>query len=638
MLKGLTSRTLNFLKAQKLMLLSLFVIPLFFAPYLQSSFVEGKEALLKVLILLSLFLIGLSVYKQKTWNVRNVEEGFLFKLLFLQILIHALSDFFSSSNIVSLYGTFSRGGGLIMELYLFTFLIVVSSLCSKDELRQGLRWTWVAGVVVAIYAVLQKLGLEFFFKNYATTIFDGRVFSFLGNPSLLGQFMMMTVIIGAHLLFTSKTKVQAILYAVGTIGMATVLLMSGTRSAVLGLLILGLAVALKHHRQLFTLIWKNKKRGLLVLPIILLGIHFAPTDRFSFSTTAFRSLFSRFEIWKGAVQLIGKSPWLGYGQETFYIHSPEILSKEFLTLEENINIGIDRVHNETLEEIYEHGVPAGLLYLFTVLYLTVRFFKTKSQEETVFLGLFLANTVQNQLSFPDITLALVATFCLAGGVACEKEEMKEVKIKMSSKKRTLLIAALSLSLCAVAYWTLVKPLIAQRFYTESKPTVTTDYEEAVTRLKTALTWAPYYGEWWYELMMLDPSSMERALFNLTILEGDSGNVLAWKGNYYAESNPELSADYFLKALALNPNHPNWIQAFAKMAMDHGDCTTALYLYAQYLEAIPDYWKWTDVESMTEKQQKSYRGFFKTAPYLYQTFEKIDECEEQVTSNLEPTQP
>ena len=79
-----------------------------------------------------------------------------------------------------------------------------------------------------------------------------------------------------------------------------------------------------------------------------------------------------------------------------------------------------------------------------------------------------------------------------------------------------------------------------------------------------------------------------------------------------------------------------------MLYDQGDCQTAVYLYAQSLEVVPDYWEWIlKLEKLTETEQKSYETFFKHVPYFWGTLEKMETCENQLkdpspTPNSDPT--
>lgn len=571
-------------------------------------------------------------FKKEKIQVRRIGESVLFIFLVLELVLHALSNFLSDTPLVALYGTFSRGGGFIFELYLFAFVLWNALFLDRKSIHRVLTVAWASALLVAAYAYLQKLGGDFLFENFATNLFQGRVFSFLGNPSLLGQFMLLSTLLGAYLLVKAEAPKRKLVFASGTILMLGALLLSGTRAAVLGLLGISFLAALKYRKDIWSTARKLKLKLLLALPILAVLLWAAPSDRFDLSALSLRSLSSRFEIWQGTLHLIEDRWWLGYGQETFYVYFPEIVSKEFLTLEEDLSISADRVHNEWLEEIYSHGFFAGMLYLVLLGLLLKKFFTSRQHEEVLLAGLILANSLQNQLSFPDPSIQVLVAFAWGALVALDSKEIEWTN--PLPKKTRVASAALALILLgAIGFQTLVRPLVAHRLYTVAHKNASEDYAVAVNALKASLAWTPYYSEPWYELMFIDPSSMERALANLEVIEGESGDVLAWKGNFYAESDPQLSAEYFIQALEKNPSHPNWLRAFGDMLYANGDCETALYIYTQYLEVVPDYWRWTvDLDAYTESQQKSYETFFKHVPYFFGTLEKMETCQATLSSD------
>jgi len=612
--------------------LSLFLLPLIHFPFLHFSFIAAKELSFKILLTLGLVaLLSLGLKKEKI-QLKKIGDSLLFSLLCAELVIHALSNFFSDNPLVALYGTYSRGGGFIFELYLFAFLGWNALFLKKEPIGKILKWFWASALLVALYGLLQKGGVELLFKDYATNLFQGRIFSFSGNPSLLGQLMLLSTLVGFYILTQAKTRIQKLSAGMGTLLMVLVMVLSGTRSAVLGLAGVLFLGVMRYRKELWQGLRKFGWKTLFILPLLGLILWIAPSDRFSLSSLSLRSLNSRFEIWQGTVQLVEKNWLLGYGQETFYIHFPEIVTKDFFTLEENINISADEVHNEWLEEIYSHGVPAGLLYLVLLGLVLLKFFKTQSKEELVLAALILGNSIQNQLSFPDPTILVVLAFSWGSLVALESKS--EVFQNPIYSKKKIRIALTSLGLAFIvflSYQNIVKPFTSQRLYTIYKES-SEDYVKAVNSLKEALAWTPYYSEPWYELMFVDPSSMGRVLENLEIIDGDSGDVLAWKGNFYSQTDPELAADYYLAALEKNPYQPNWIRAFADMLYTQGDCETALYLYNQYVEAVPDYWKWAlDLETHSAIEQKSYETFFKHVPYFWGTLEKMEVCRAQLES-------
>lgn len=603
--------------------ISLFLIPIFWNPTFLFSFTQGKEIIFKTIVLITFLVITSLIFFKKKYSYRNIFKSTLFLLLLGLVSIFALTDALSSTPLVTFHGTYSRGFGFIIELFLFAFLIYCSFTLSEKNISKLLKVIFLSGFIVALYAVFQKIGFDPLFKHFDTNIFAGRAFSFLGNPSYLGQIMLLNVIIGGFLAISEKNKNQKILFIVGTLILLSAMFLSETRTALLGLLFTVLLVGIKYFKSIINFFKKYK--AALIIAIILIGATLAilPKDRYSLSSLSLRSLNSRFEIWNGTIDLIKENPILGYGGETFYIYFPEIITKKFLTLEENINLSADRIHNETLENFFSHGILAVIIYLLLLAYLFKIFFKSKNKISGALALVVIANIIQNQLAFPDITINVLIAFCYGGLIALESYDKDRKIIEMSKWKRYLAAPAILFFVIYIGFLTVYKPYMSQLAYAESHRNYTVDYAIAVNSHKEALSYTPYYSELWYELMMIDSSSMKRALFNLEAIEGNSGNVLAWKGNFYSDIDPQKASEFYTMALEKNPYHPNWIRAYADMLYKQKDYENALFLYNQYLEAIPDFWKWTnELEDKTEREQKTYETFLKFTPFFWGTLEKI----------------
>lgn len=603
---------------------SLFLIPVFWNPSFLYSFTQGKEIIFKIILLSTLLVFVPIIIFKKKYSFSNILKSPLFFLLLLQIAIYAVTNVLSSTPLVTLHGTYSRGFGFIMELFLFTFVLYCSQTLSKKNIPKLLKIIFLSGCIVAVYAIFQKIGVDPLFKHFDTNIFAGRAFSFLGNPSYLGQVMLLNIIIGGFLAVSEKNKYQKILFIVGTVVLLSAMFLSETRTAFLGLICALLLVGIKYFNPMINFF--KKYRMTLIIGIILIGGAFAilPQEKYSFSNLALRSLNSRFEIWNGTIDLIKEKPVLGYGEETFYIYFPEIITKKFLTLEENINLSADRIHNETLETFFSHGILAVIIYVLILVYLVKIFFKSKNKIAGILALVIIANVIQNQFAFPDVTVSVLIAFCYGGLIALELREKDKKIIKLNKWKRYTIAPAILLFVLYIGVFTVYKPYISQLAYAESHKNYTVDYAIAVNKHKEALSYTPYYSELWYELMFIDPSSMERALLNLEEIEGESGNVLAWKGNFYADTDPQKASEFYTKALEKNPYHPHWIRAYADMLHNEGDYENALFLYNQYLEAIPDFWKWSDnLEEKTDKEKKTYETFLKHTPYFWGILEKIE---------------
>lgn len=602
----------------------LFFIPLIYFPFFINSFSQAKELIFKFILLITFFLLALNIIIKQQFKLKYLLKNKLFILLIAASILILLSTLFSPTPVVALFGTYSRGFGMITMLFLLIFVIYCANVLNKLAIKKALKIFAITGSIIALYAILQKIGFDPLFNNYDTDIFVGRVFGFIGNPAYLGQLMVLILIISGYFFINTKENKYKVFFALSNVAALAALWFSGTRAAMLTV-ILSIVLTLIRYRKKIRFFKIFIISG-IVATIAVTGF-IVQQNSFSISDIALRSMNSRFVTWNGALGLIQERPVLGYGAETFYIYSPEIITKEFLTLEEDISLSIDRVHNEFLESLFSYGVFVGLIYIGFIILILKLFFTSKEPLLVLLSLLIVANVIQNQFAFSDISIAVFISFCMGGIMALT--EKKTIIFKFSFNKHLQLILGsvalliLVFSMIGIIY----KPFMSQLSYAKSLSYYSTNQQMAIAEHEKALDYTPYYSKLWYELMFIDSTSLEKSLYYLDKIEGESGNVLAWKGNYYSDSDPAKSAEYFIKALEKNSHYPNWIRAFADMLYKNGDYESALYLYKQYLKSVPDFWKWAAViEQKTPEEQKSYRIFFKNVPDFWVTVERVNVLE------------
>ena len=490
---------------------------------------------------------------------------------------------------------------------------------NNTKINKLMKVILAGSILVSTFSVFQKFGIDPFFYFYDTNIFDGRVFSTLGNPSYLGQYMSFSVLISFFYAVQESTKSKKIQYLGMSLLFISTILLSQTRTAILGILFAVLLLCIKYRTYIFAFL--NKFKYFFAVTFIIFGLFFSQNinDRFSFSNHSFRSLESRFQIWNGAIKLISKKPFLGYGEETFYIYFPEVVTEEFASLEENINLSADRVHNETLEIFFNHGIFGLLTYILLFIYLLRIFIKADNSTVTLLSLITIVNIIQNQLAFTDVSIAVLISFAYGALISYEIKDSQIQTIKIPR-----LVTFISLILFIwVSQVSIYNKYATQYYYSQFRYQLSQNYDLAVNYIKKSLDYTPYYSELWFELIFIDESSHLKALNYINKIEGDSGNYLVWMGNFYKKSNPRLSSQYFLKALKKNPYHPNWIRAFADMLYFNEDYKTALYLYNKYLEAIPDLWEYDgNLEDLNKRELEKYETFLKYTPYFPEIIQKM----------------
>ena len=565
------------------------------------------------MLLLGLVVFCVAIFLRKQIELREFWKHTISKILFVALFIAFLSTVFSAMPIVATFGSFERGGGFIVLVFLFVWFLFNATILDREFIDRCLKFSFAGASLLAFYALLQRLGVEIFFSNFDIDIFVKRSFSFVGNPSFLGQFLAAEFFVGFYLFLNSKRRSAQVIFAILLINIFAGILVSEARASLLalffGIFLLSISY-LKKNKVHFKKIVFGFFATVLVLAVLLPNIS---STRFGFKDTAYQSLQSRLSIWSSTVELIKKRPLFGYGFETFSIYFHDVVHKDFYKIEEDLNTSADRVHNEFLELTYSAGIFAGVLYLFFILYIFKRYFFEKDQLKLFLLVVVLVNAIQNQLSFIDINTAVFLFFVLGALVALETSR----HVVNFSRRVYELLLGIPASIVVFSSF-IINPFMSQIDYASSLAFRSISHDAAVLYLKSAIYYTPQYSRLWYELIFLDESSIPRALFYLDQIEHGSGNVIAWKANYLAEIEKKQSYDLFEELIARNPERPNWLRAYADATFKNGDYAKSLELYEKYLNVIPDFWKWDDVASRSADQQKSHRVFFKYNSAVWDT--------------------
>lgn len=616
------------------MILSLFCLPLFFIQGWDSAFVQAKEALFSVISILTLLLgayfLVTGKYQKFEWKRPNILLVAI-SLLSLFALVRSLAG---DSLGPAIFGTYSRGLGLFSYLALTLSFLYVLFIVDKEDLPKLAFFSYISGLVLALYAVAQRFSIDVFFGNFGKEIFEGRVFSMLGNPGYLANFLVVQLLIGFYLL-SDSTKFFRKILILSQIVIFLAIIFTETRTALLALALAIILVILKYRKLVLVKFKKfgikKSVAGLLVLTAVIATVYLASPSRFSISNIAGRSFDSRLEIWNSSLPAIGKSLLIGHGLNDLYVHSPEFTSTRFYQLEENYNLTIDRLHNETLEVFYGFGLIGLVLYLMIFVLLLQIFFRSGSNYQVALALSAIIYLLQNQLSFPDLSILAWFFCCLALVIRIDLKQAKNKSkaLRYSTPRTAFAITATAALILLQGIYYTAPVVVGNTYYSQAKKDLLVNYSIGINEYKQALDAFPYFSDWWYYLMMIDKLSVPRALEAIEMIEGESGTLNAWKGNYYAEMDYQKAADYYQKAIDSNPYNPTWVKAYADFLYKVGDLPNALFLYDKFLDSIPEYWRWQDVKEQSLEKQKSYRIFFKNSPDLVKTLERIDEINKKL---------
>jgi len=238
--------------------LLVFLLPLFFLPWTADVLDFNKQALLLVLVFISLF----------CWLSKSLIEGKLhlnfsfFNLpVIIYLLILAIGTFFSLSPYGSFWGrplNVAPSFLTIIGFILFYFLIINNF--KKDEILSLLLIFIISSSLVTIYGGLQIFGkfiLPFDFSKAAT-------FNPLGTVNALGVLVAGILVLTSSLILISRGLMKLLFSLFGLAGLSMLFLINFWVAWIM--LLIGTAVILIfgiNRREIFQVHW-------LILPMVLL--------------------------------------------------------------------------------------------------------------------------------------------------------------------------------------------------------------------------------------------------------------------------------------------------------------------------------------------------------------------------------
>lgn len=606
------------------------LIALFVFPFVVRCFDFSKSIFFNILVI-GAFCIGyINLLRRK--NIKINEARFksgASKIVFGILLVAFLATIFSEQHLNSIWGSYERGLGLIAWLFFIAYFLLLLIFLEKKLIKRALEIVIWTGGIVGLYGLLQHFGIDPIFKDFDTDFLEGRIFSLLGNPDFLAQFLAPLIMMG--ILFIKEHKKYLL---IPTSIMLWALVYTESRASFLALIVVFVF-------WIFLSI-KNKKIFLITLSsfiaifILLVSFKLPLFGRFNLNEENLRSVSSRLNIWNIAIQIIIDHPILGVGPENFEIYFPEYMTPEFYTLEDNIHISADRAHNEILDMGTMGGIPMIILYLSLIVWIFWFgiYKKPTTISKIIALTLFVI-FLQNQLTFQQFT-HYVLFFFLIGALVIEKTEETYKEYKPSKQFLMYGTPLVFIFLIFILSQTVVDRVYAESWYTYALAT-----NDTKTGLKNAIGFDPTNAEFRYNLLMWYPEERTSQLEALRQIEGDTIEVMAWTANDMLSRDKEGAYALFEKAIALNPLYPHTQRAYADGLYLNGDYKKAAEHYELFLKASPEFWKWcTVLDEKSDYEKKKYRVFYKNVPdfnnsiaHLYDAYTKSGDGEK--AKGLEP---
>jgi len=364
-----------------------FLVPLVFTPATFELFEFPKMILV---YLLTMLIVAAFLTKGVITGRLNLKRTPLDLPILLYATCYLLSTIFSLDRYTSIFGYYTRfnGGLLSLVCYIALYYVFVGEMGNRGDRRERfVRVLLLSSLLVSIYGILQHFGID---KDYWVQDVQRRVFSTLGQPNWLAAYLVMVLPVGlaamldkskkqkvkskntiqnSKILFTSYYLLVTILYAA--------FWFTYSRSG-----LLGLAAALGTF--LIFLGQENLRKNWQ--PLLLVGLSWALISVLTFSSKiAFAATPSatpsaqpqppsgstvdiRLAVWQGTLNLIKDHPLLGTGPETFaYSFLP------YRPVELNQTAEWEFLYNKAHNEYLNIAACTGLLGLASYLFLISKF-------------------------------------------------------------------------------------------------------------------------------------------------------------------------------------------------------------------------------------------------------------------------
>jgi tetratricopeptide (TPR) repeat protein/O-antigen ligase len=372
------------------------VTPLFFNWYSNRVFEASKVALLRsiAVVMVAAWLIKIleaGSWKRKAgtpiFNIQHLVSGNPLLLPGLLLAaIYILTTITSIAPRVSFWGFYHRQQGLYVALcYIAIFFLMLDTLRTRQQLERLITVILLTSLPVSLYGIMQHYRIDPLV--WIRTSLSGRVESTLGNPILIGAYLIMVVpltvwqlIRSFSLIRTRGKKVGPSLVLFGCYLLLLILqliclVFTQSRGPVMGLvagaLFSFLLLTVLRGRKGLALAAVGASIALLAILAILnlpnsplmlpKGIPFVRRlGAMSRDIMEDRSL-----IWHGAAEMItadGIRAVIGYGPETMGLISHPYTHPDWAALKGYQQV-VDRCHNETLDA----WITSGLIGLFAYL-------------------------------------------------------------------------------------------------------------------------------------------------------------------------------------------------------------------------------------------------------------------------------
>lgn len=447
-------------------ILIIFLTPVYFAFFLENFNIFELNKLVVFRIFLT---FGLLAFLGKIFLSGRVQFKINTKTYIFVSLVaisFLFSTIFSIHPNLSLWGDYDRQQGYYSFFSYVLFFVLVSLNLRAELIKRLLVAVTSSALLVSLYGLAQYFSLDFLDWKESASL-TGRVFSSLGQPNFLGQYLIMVLPVSFYLLVRSiKEKSKwTVSLAIGFSAVASLacLVFTYSRSAwlaALACLFVFLLYLLRNYKKtVFALI------SVALLCFVLLvyqGIYSPkPVDGQVNIIKRAASIFNfqqgsnkiRLMYWQAAVQEFSqadlKRKLFGYGGETL----SSVFAKHYTSdwgVYEKINSFPDRAHNSFFDLLLQFGLLGLAAVVFFYIFLAVISFKFLrknfgKQNETdgliVAIAIILIGYFINNLFSFSLTVGYIYLYLFLAILLFLMGREKEVFVRLTPFSKIIIFSA-----------------------------------------------------------------------------------------------------------------------------------------------------------------------------------------------------
>lgn len=518
----------------------------------------------------------------------------------------AAANFAGVDATSSFHSNFERMEGWFTHVYLFAYLLVISSVLRTDRM-----WNWFLGTSVVIANIISIVAA--FDKNLRTS-------AFLGNSTYVAVYILFNlffVALLAYRLYQSRTRELGFKYA-GLVCLAGsallfvyIILRTQTR---------GTAIALVLSSLLFLVLmtfshWKNRvirftSIGLLALVVAGAGLFWLNRDssfiqnnpmlaRIATISATEGTGKARVMNWNIALEGIKENPIMGWGQENYMYVFPLFYDPNMYAQEP----WFDRTHNAFLDWTIQGGIIALLLYLALFGSALVAIYKSTSLsaiEKNILVSMFAGYVVHNVFVFDNYSSYLM--FFTALGLVVHHQHQSNLARPENPRVSQAIVATLVILTLFAGYKVILKPyLVAYQLISTVKSPNPEDALAAYVKMfekdtlgnfevaTRFLSEAPRY-------LKIDNPEFRQKYMDAAVKMGEQSIVdapqsvrgLEFYGTFLLQTgNPKEAIAILERAREISPNRQNNLYVLGFSYVTEKQYDKALEIFRHAYEVAPD---------------------------------------------------